>query len=168
MEPNRPVVVKRMPEKLHLREARVFFREVQPLIASDRPQLVFDLSQVKMLDATGVDMLLECMAEVMKRDGDLKLAALSPPAAVVLEMTRTDRLFELYETCSDAVLSFSRFLPGAMRNQPWTAEASPSQLAALVEDRSPIPGSASVPDAAGVTGSSDAATLPSGGSDLAA
>ena len=120
METNRPVVVKRMPERLNLREARKFFGEVQPIICADRPQVVFDLSQVKQLDAAGVEMLLQCMAEVMKRDGDLKLAALSPHAAVVLEMTRTDRLFEIYDNCSDAVRSFSRFLPGAMRNQPWT------------------------------------------------
>ncbi len=163
METTRPVVVMRVPENLHVREARAFFREVQPLIVTDRPQLVFDLSQVKTLDAAGVDMLLECMAEVMKRDGDLKLAAVSPPAAVVLEMTRTDRLFELYETSSDAVLSFSRFLPGAMRNQPWSVEAkaSPEQRVPLLDDRSPDGSATSA-------ASSEAAKLPPEGPDLAA
>jgi hypothetical protein len=66
-------------------------------------------------------MLLQCMAEVMKRDCDLKLAAVSPQAAVVLELTRTDRFFEIYETWSDAVKSFSRFVPSAMRYQPFGA-----------------------------------------------
>jgi len=70
------------------------------------------------LDAAGVDMLLRCMAEVMRRDGELKLAKLSPQAAVILELTRTDRLFEIFETSSDAVKSFQRFLPGAMKNLP--------------------------------------------------
>ena len=64
-------------------------------------------------------MLLHCMAEVMKRDGDLKLAALSPQSAVVLEMTRTDRLFEIYQTASDAVRSFRVFIPQVMTNQPF-------------------------------------------------
>ncbi len=120
MENNRPVVIKRMPERLNLRQARMFWQEVQPLIASDRPQIVFDMAAVRHLDSAGVDMLLKCMAEVMKRDGDLKLAAVSPEAAVILEMTRTDRFFEIYETSSDAVRSFSRFLPGAMRQQPFS------------------------------------------------
>jgi hypothetical protein len=71
------------------------------------------------LDAAGVDMLLQCMSEVMKRDGDLKLAAVSPQAAVILELTRTDRLFEIYETAADAVRSFSRFIPSSMRHQPF-------------------------------------------------
>lgn len=118
METNsRPVVVKRMPERVNARTAREFWNDVQPFVTADRPQLVFDLSPVVQLDAAGVDMLLRCMAEVHKRDGDLKLAALSEPAWVVLELTRTERLFEIYETAVDAVRSFSGFLPKAMRQQ---------------------------------------------------
>jgi len=114
METSRPVVVKRMPEKLNQREARMFLEEVKPLLMADRPQLVFDFSQVKQLDAAGVEMLLHCVGEVMKRDGDLKLASLSWQAAMVLELTRTDRLFEIYENSTAAARSFSGFLPNAM------------------------------------------------------
>ncbi len=118
METSRPVVVKRVPERLNLKQARAFLREVQPFITSDRPQVVFDCAQVRQMDAAGVDMLLQCVAQVMKRDGDLKLASLSPQAAVVLELTRADRLFEIYETPADAVRSFTSFLPNAMKHQP--------------------------------------------------
>jgi anti-anti-sigma factor len=109
--------------------ARTFLREVQPLITVDRPQVVFDLSAVIQLDAAGVDMLLQCMSEAMKRDGDLKLAAVSPQAAVILELTRTDRLFEIYETAADAVRSFSRFIPSSMRHQPFGYPAAASTAA---------------------------------------
>jgi anti-anti-sigma factor len=119
METTRPVVVKHVPEKLGAKESHVFFRDVQPLVTMDRPQIVFDLSRVRQFDAAGVEMLLECMSEVMKRDGDLKLASLSPEAAVILELTRTDRLFEIYRTAADAVRSFTRYMPHAMRNQPF-------------------------------------------------
>ena len=108
MDTNRPVVIKRVPEHLTSRQARSFWQEVQPLVTSDRPQLVFDMAPLKQLDAAGVDLLLRCMTEVMKRDGDLKLAAVSAEAAVILEITRTDRFFEIYETPSDAAVSFSR------------------------------------------------------------
>ena len=118
METNsRPVVVKRMPQRLNLRAAREFLQDVQPFLAADRPQIVFDLAQVQQLDAAGVELLLYCMSEAHKRDGDLKLASLSPQAAVMLELTRTERLFEIYETSADAVRSFSGFLPNAMRQQ---------------------------------------------------
>ena len=125
MESNRPVVVKRVPEWLNHRQARLFWQEIQPIITSDRPQIVFDMAQVRQLDAAGIDVLLKCMGEVMKRDGDLKLAAVSPEANVILEMTRTDRFFEIYETSSDAVRSFSRFTPGAMRQQPFQSPSRP-------------------------------------------
>ncbi len=127
MEISRPVVVKRMPEKMNQREARKFFQDVQPFLTADRPQLVFDLSLVKQLDAAGVEMLLQCVSEVMKRDGDLKLASLSRQAAMVLELTRTDRMFEIYENSTEAARSFSGFLPNAMRPQPSYQFAPPSQ-----------------------------------------
>lgn len=113
---SRPVVVKRMPERMNLKQAREFFQEVQPFVNSDRPQIVFDMSQVRQIDAAGVDVLLKCMREVIKRDGDLKLASLSRQAAVILELTRTGRLFEIYDTSTDAVKSFSSFLPNALKN----------------------------------------------------
>ena len=128
METSRPVVVKRVPERLNLQHARRFAGEVRPFLHSDRPQIVLDLSQVKQIDAAGVDMLLQCMGEAMKRDGDVKLASLSPQATVILEMTRTDRLFEIYETSTDAARSYSGFLPNALRQKE--RDFPPTQAAA--------------------------------------
>lgn len=130
METSRPVVVKRVPERLNLQQSRTFVREVQAFLRSDRPQIVLDLSQVRQIDAAGVDMLLHCMSEAMKRDGDVKLASLSPQAAVILEMTRTDRLFEIYESSTDAARSYSGFLPNALRLQQQSPRPEQDQLAA--------------------------------------
>lgn len=129
--------MKRMPDRLNQKQARMFLRDIQPLLNTDRPQLVFDCSLIRQMDAAGVDMLLYCMAEVMKRDGELKLAAVSPQAAVVLELTRTDRLFEVFETSGDAVKSFYRFLPNAMKNQP-----------ALMPTGQPVPAESTSADSA--------------------
>jgi anti-sigma B factor antagonist len=138
---SRPVVVKRMPERMNLRNARDFLKEVQPFLTSDRPQVVFDLSLVRHIDAAGVDVLLQCMRDAMKRDGDLKLAALSPHAAIVLELTRTGRLFEIYENCTAAVKSFSSFLPNAIRNSYSPLEIvsvnTPNPLANPITDEEP-------------------------------
>ena len=122
---SRPVIVKRMPEHVNARTAREFLRDVHPFLTADRPQIVFDLSQVKQLDSSGVEMLLRCMSEAHKRDGDLKLAAPSAQASVVLELTRTERLFEIYDTSTDAARSFSGFLPNAMRQQLLHGKQSP-------------------------------------------
>src|SRR5262249_44281831 len=124
METSRPVIVKRLPGRMNLREAKSFFREMQPILRIDRPQVVFDLSQVRQMDAAGVDILLQCMSEAMKRDGDVKLAAVSPQATVILELPRTDRLFEIYNNSTEAARSFSGFLPNAMRQASRDAAAS--------------------------------------------
>jgi len=126
---SRPVVVKRMPDRVNARTAREFMRDLRPFLVTDRPQLVLDLSQVVRLDAAGVEMLLSCMSAAHKRDCDLKLAAPSPQAYVVLELTRTERLFEIYDTSTDAVRSFSGFLPNTMP-QPLLHKRTSSMSAA--------------------------------------
>jgi hypothetical protein len=60
--------------------------------------------------------LVRCMREAMKHDGDLKLASLSAQATVVLELTRAGRLFEIYENSTAAAKSFSCFLPNAIKH----------------------------------------------------
>ena len=80
-----------------------------PLLTGDRPCLVFDFSQVTEIDSASVDMLLHCMEQAMKQNGDLKLAAIPPSSAVILELTRVDRLFEIFATVSEAVDSFYGF-----------------------------------------------------------
>lgn len=109
------VVVKLAPEKLNLKNAKQFLSEVEPLLNRHKTQLVLDLGQVRYMDAAGIEMLLHCLARAMKHGGDIKLAALTPQAAALLELTGSDRLFEIYEQTSDAVLSFSCFLPHAMK-----------------------------------------------------
>ena len=73
---SRPVVVKENAGKDEPQTGtQASCKEVQPFLNSDRPQIVFDMSQVRHIDAAGVDVLLQCMRDAIKRDGDLKLAA---------------------------------------------------------------------------------------------
>jgi len=115
MTTGKAVVVKQLPETVSAQQSQSFYRELESVLESDRPRLVFDFTGVRNFDSAGVELLLRCMEEAMKRNGDLKLAALSPQLAVILEMTRVDRLFEIFENCSDAVESFHRFSPASMR-----------------------------------------------------
>jgi len=78
--------------------------------------LVFDFSGVRQLDSAGIEMLLRCLEEVMKRNGDIKLAAVPPAPAVILELTGVDRFFEIYENASDAVESFHQFPAHALQH----------------------------------------------------
>lgn len=100
------MIVMEVPEKFDHSEGRTFLAELQPLLQSDRPRIVLDCSHVQHMDSGGIEMLLNCMGDAMKRDGDIKLANLSPAAATILELMRVDRLFEVFNTAEEATRSF--------------------------------------------------------------
>lgn len=118
-----PVVVMQVPEVLNVREVRNFMDELGPLLESNRPRIVLDCSQVRSMESAGVEMLLRCLEEVLKRDGDLKLASLSPEAEVILELMRVARVFETFQTCEDAVRSFNAIPADAVpQSTPWYSD----------------------------------------------
>jgi len=106
MQTRGPVIIMELPENLNHAEGGAFLSEMLPLLETNRPRVVLDCSQVRHMDSAGIETLLHCMEEAMKRDGDLKLAALSPEAAAILELMRVDRLFEVYGSADDAARSF--------------------------------------------------------------
>ncbi len=119
MHKSGPVIIMQLPERLNHRDVQACSAELEPVLQSDRPRVVLDCSLVQYMDSAGVEMLLRCVQEAMKRDGDLKLAAVSPAAAVILELMRVDRLFETFETTDEAVQSFHAFtMPVIPQNDP--------------------------------------------------
>jgi anti-sigma B factor antagonist len=120
MSNNRPVVVMQMPEHLVLDQIPAFKQDLAPLLESHRPRVVLDCSQVRYIDSAGIEMLLHCLEEAMKRDGDLKLADVSKEAEVILELMRVDRVFEIFATADDAVRSFNAVPAEAIpQDAPW-------------------------------------------------
>ncbi len=92
-----PVIVMELPEHLDRAEVKTFLTELQPLLEEERPSIVLDCSRIQHMDSAGVEMLLYCLEQAMKRDGDLKLAAVSPASAVILELMRVDKKSEAGE-----------------------------------------------------------------------
>ena len=104
------VIVQQLPEKLHSGEGQVFFGQMQKLLTLTQPRFVLDFTQVAELDAAGIYLLLQFLEEVMKLNGDVKLAAVPPGPAKILEATGVDHLFEIFDCSADAVHSF-HYLP---------------------------------------------------------
>jgi len=105
----RAVSVKELPENLSLKQGGLLFRGVDSCWNADRPRVVLDCSKVRKLDSAGIQVLLSCLEEAMKRNGDVKLAAIPAGAAATLELARVDHLFEAFDSTADAVNSFHRF-----------------------------------------------------------
>ena len=96
-----------LPERVNGNLARTFACDLERELMNDRPRIVVDLSQVKQIDSEALDTLLDCMVAVANRDGIVRLGGISPEAATVLELTRMDRVFEMFPAVAEAASSFS-------------------------------------------------------------
>jgi anti-sigma B factor antagonist len=102
----RPVVVRQVPPTFAARQKSDFIDEVQRCLDTDRPCLVLDCSNLAQTDREVVYMLLCCLEEAMKRNGDMRLAGASSKLRAELQAAQADSLFGFYETSADAVASF--------------------------------------------------------------
>jgi anti-sigma B factor antagonist len=120
------VTVMEVPARLNRAEAGTFLGRLQPLLQSDRARIVLDCSQVRYVDSAGVEVLSRCVQEALRRNGDLKLAAVSPASRVILELILADRLFETFETTGEAVQSFHSIPPHTIpQMQPYPGVFGP-------------------------------------------
>lgn len=119
----RRVMVMRLPEAPGGKQGRLFLRELQTRMDADRPRVVLDCSSVLHLDKAAVHLLFCCLEEAMKRNGDIKLAAVPSGSENTLEITGASRIFEIYATADEAVDGFRPYQVGA-RSSPDILAAS--------------------------------------------
>ena len=112
------VIVVRIPEPLGARQRSSFFAEFENQLEVIRPSIVIDCSEVRQMDPPTLELFLNCLEEAMKRNGDVRLAAVSPQARTVLESSGMAGLFQFYDTDVEAVLSFHRPLVVAPQQTP--------------------------------------------------
>jgi anti-anti-sigma factor len=113
-------IVIELPETFSTREARKLRRELKNKVLDNKPCVVVDLSRLKKIDVACLEALLSCMEEVAKQDGALQLGGVSPEAAVLLELTRMDRLLLKFPV-------FSMDVPSIALSPEPVAEEVPSE-----------------------------------------
>lgn len=104
--PVRVVTVKQVPESFSKNSGRLFFHDLKSCMNVDRPSFVFDCSKVLHMDRATVQLLLCCLEEVILRNGDVKLAAISEQARKSLKQNGADSLFKIFDTSAEAANSF--------------------------------------------------------------
>lgn len=71
-----------------------------------RPELkdvVVDLDAVSMVDSAGLGVLISLLKLVGERGGELRLANLNKRIRLVFEITRTHRIFDIFDSVDEAV-----------------------------------------------------------------
>lgn len=104
----RSVTVEQLPEITSEEQGYRFLTFIQKRMSDKRPGLVLDCSRLNQINKPALHLLLSCLEEAMKRNGDARLAAVSPSAEAALKITGADRLFQIFASNDDAINSFDQ------------------------------------------------------------
>jgi len=110
----RTVTVKQLPPRVDPAKERAILRELAVAFQVERPAIVLDCAQLRQINSAAIHLLLCCLEEAMKRNGDVRLAGLSSHAHETLAAWDIDRLFRTFETTEKAADSYQRrtvFMP---------------------------------------------------------
>jgi anti-sigma B factor antagonist len=104
----RTVIVTQLPP-MDAKRARNFLRRLaESMTTIIRPGVVLDCSSLDRFDAGTLDLLLCCLEEALKYNGDVRLAALHPDVKALLDSTGAGNLFRTFGTINEAAESFRR------------------------------------------------------------
>jgi anti-sigma B factor antagonist len=70
--------------------------------------IVINMSKVSFLDSSGLSALVHGLNRSREMDGDLCLCGLQTPVRMIFELTRFDRVFEIFVGEDDAIAAFTR------------------------------------------------------------
>lgn len=83
-----------------------FKRKVDELLQTGRVDLLVDLGRVSYVDSSGLGALVRALSETNKEGGQTKLLHVGPRLRKLLEITKLNSIFEIYDDREQAVSSF--------------------------------------------------------------
>lgn len=83
-----------------------FKKAAQKVVDEECWQVVLDFSQLDFIDSMGLGALISLLRRVRTRQGDVKISGLKPEVRSVFEITRLNRLFEIFPDWQTALSKF--------------------------------------------------------------
>jgi anti-sigma B factor antagonist len=88
------------------RTAPIVQKQLQAATAESPAQVVVNLEKVEFVDSTGLSTLVQAMKHARQLNGDVRLCGMQQPVRIIFELTRLDKVFDIFPTEEDAVLTF--------------------------------------------------------------
>jgi|SRR5579872_47250 len=104
----RTVIVKQLPPTVNDDQAWAFLEALKVSLPADRPRVVLNCSGIRTFSRSSLHLLLCCLEEAMKRNGDVRLSSIPEAARASLELSGIDDLFKIFDNDAEAVKSFQR------------------------------------------------------------
>lgn len=79
-------------------------------IGNNSSCIIVNLKEVSFMDSTGLSTLVQALKRTRNWQGDLRLCCLQQPVRIIFELTRLDRVFEIYNDEMDAVRAFTDYI----------------------------------------------------------
>jgi anti-sigma B factor antagonist len=92
--------------RLDLLAAGEFKQQLVDIVSGGGRKLVVDLAGVPFIDSSGLGALVGVLKAARLAGGDLRLARAGEQAAVILKLTRLDRVFSLYASVEEATAGY--------------------------------------------------------------
>ena len=102
------VEVLAFPSRADAKVAGEARKELQALIDEGRVRLVFDLSGVDFVDSSGLSVLVTALKKTRSVGGDVALVGLTDPVRSLIELTRLQSAFSMFDDVDTAVSQLSR------------------------------------------------------------
>ena len=78
-------------------------RTLEELLGRGSLRFVLDMAEVGFIDSSGLSTLLTFFKHARAKGGDVVLASVQPTVSRILELTRLDKVFELFHSPEEAV-----------------------------------------------------------------
>ena len=92
------------------REAGDFKTALEKEIERGWKKIIVDLDKCEFMDSTFLGALINGLKKLSEKGGKLKLSSVHSDSKILLEITGTEKLFEIFKTKKDAIESFEKSL----------------------------------------------------------
>jgi anti-sigma B factor antagonist len=83
-------------------------KEVDGLIAANETRVIFDLGTLTHADSAAIGAIVRCLTNLKKAGGALRIAAAHPMIVHSLQLTKVDKIIEMFPTVEQAANNFSQ------------------------------------------------------------
>jgi anti-sigma B factor antagonist len=102
------VVVLKVKGRLDAVAAPELRPTIDKLVEERQKHVVFDLSELQMIDSSGVGAIVSLFKRLRMQQGDVKIAQLTGQPKEIFRLLRLDRAFDLYESLDEAIAKFKK------------------------------------------------------------
>jgi anti-sigma B factor antagonist len=97
---------------------RGLHKSIRCLVEEGKTQILLNLSQVTHIDSSGLDELVASSVTAGNQGGKIKLLHLTEQMREVITTANLSALFDIYNNEHDAIVSFKRDVPRAVKPLP--------------------------------------------------